>query len=837
MDMKRQHPDCVLLFRLWDFYEVFYEDAHIAHKVLWITLTARDKQAEHPIPMAWIPHHALERYLPALIQAWYKVALADQVGEVVPWRLVERKITQVFTPGTRVESGSLAIYIAALVQYEDHRALAWGDVSLWTWTTKYISTRDEVYTSLLRIWPREIICDWSVHGIADIERRAHDHLSAIVSSVPVISDPQHFLLHVLGVRSLESYGPALDVWVAAACATLFHYIQYNKQHICVRRIESRQQQWTVFLDQLTIKNLEIFQWSYQGSKKHSLFWVINTCATSMWSRLLAYLLWHPTQNADYISSMQAGIRHWYERHSHAKKIHTLLWELWDIPRIAQQISQKKRPILLLANLAYQIVQVDEEIDMQEMIASFDKDMYWRVISYMRNMKQTIQEHSTDDTNWLVEWYDEEVDRLRHIDNEVDGNLLSYQQSRIERTWVPVKIKHVTNQWYFLEVTPKDIKKFESFFVLWDSYWWALRAQTLKTGQRYTSTYLQELQADIYNAQENLAARHRQLAEEYFDRRQTVVDDVYRYADCIAQGDVQTSMALLMHEKDRSLPRFTSDATLHITAWRHPVVEAYMEKGEQFIPNDTLCTKDHFFHLITWPNMWGKSTYMRQQAIIVLLAHAWLPVPATEVSLPYMDGIFARIWSGDILAKQQSTFMTEMIETASILHNATEHSFIVFDELGRGTSTTDWLALAKAIIVYICRYIKAKTLFATHYHELIEIAWTIDWVENRHVGVYESANEVVFLKKICPGWADKSYWIDVAKIAWIPKEIITLATEYLTHIPSHKDALHVVQSPLFALTTDTLGDELSSLYWSLDIDTITPIEALNILQQIIIKLRK
>lgn len=843
MDMKKQHPDCLLLFRLGDFYELFYEDAHIASKVLGITLTARDKSAQTPIPMAGIPYHALEKYLPTLVQAWYKVAIADQFGDVVPGKLVERKLTQIITPWSLIEQWALATYLVAIAQYSDHWALARWDVTLWVWTTRICSTREELYETLLSLAPREIICDGSVRDVPSLESRAHDHLQTVISFVPTIQDAEQWLFHTLHVSSLAWYGTALHEQVRQACASLFWYIQTIQHPLCVRRIESRQQHTFVSLDQLTIKNLEIFQWSYQWNKKYSLFGVMNQCSTSMWSRLLADLLAHPTQDLGQITYNQTNISKRYEKKKHAYDVHTLLDSLSDIPRIAQQISQKKRMIYAIRQLSEQIQHLHAHETFLEVLRMYDAPIVDQVALFAKEMVDLIQKDASDEYDRIAPGQDAEVDRLRHIDQEVDEKLLAYQQEWVAHSGVSVKIKYITNQWYFLEVTPKDIKKFEASLDQNDQHRSAIRAQTLKTGQRYLSVYLQELQTQIYTSKANLWTYHSQKSEQVFDRWQTILPAVYSYADLLAQIDLHTTMALMMHEKEWCLPHLISSWDIKIVAWRHPVVEAYLPSEEQFIPNDLLCTQEHFFHVITWPNMGGKSTYMRQQALIVLLAHAWLPVPAKTAEIPLVDWIFARVGSGDVLAKQQSTFMTEMIETASILHHATRRSFLIIDELGRGTSTSDWLALAKAITVYICQSIQAKTLFATHYHELISLEWPIACIQNWHVEVYETEHEVIFLKKICRGGADKSYGIDVAKLAWIPLSVIEIATTYLQESLWEKKppSSRLQQASLFSWAQpdeySLAYKKLRESYWSIDVHTITPLDALSILQEIILKLRK
>lgn len=835
--MKQQHPDCLLLFRLGDFYEVFHEDAQIAHKVLGITLTARDKNAENPIPMAGIPYHALEKYLPKLIAAWYKVALADQVGEVVPGKLVERQITQIFTPWTWIEQWSKTSYVVAVAQYDSHRACAWWDPTLWEWTTWTFSTAHEVITHLQTLSPRELLCSVDFKEKSLFEQVMHQQFSWCVSYTSFDGLSHAWLMQLLWVSSLSWFGKAVDDSVINALYILFSYLYWLKQPILVRRIDARRKKEQFFLDYLTIKNLEIFEWSYQWTKKHTLFSVLNTCVTSMWSRLLAVRLMQPSQNIQTICTSHEAIARWTSLANEAKMIREVLKSFGDIPRIAQTITQKKRFIVTLFALTQQIIDAHRSPLFIREIKNLNQQLFEQIDNFFSAIQWSFRESITDDTDWYAEWKNSEVDRLRQISWHSDELLLQYQQSLIEQFGIWLKVKHLTNQWYVFEVTPKDVQKFEALLNNWNHD--IVRAQTLKTGQRYTSTYLLELQQNIYSAEEELVAYQKNLAEELWIEWDKMSSLVYDYSDAIALLDMQTSMWLFMLHHDRTIPEMNTNHDLTIIAWRHPVVEHFLPHEEQFIPNTLVCSSDSFFHIITWPNMWWKSTYMRQNALILLLAHAWLPVPAKQATIWIIDWIFARIWTWDIIAKQQSTFMTEMLETAAILNNATEHSFIIIDELWRWTSTRDWLALAKAISVYICQQIKAKTLFATHFHELIDLEWIIPGMQNFHVEVYETNNEVVFLKKIWLGWADKSYWVDVAKLAWIPDHVVTLARQYCEEQwiiekkkwPIHQHSLFEQQSK-----NDIFVEELKRLYWWLDVTTLTPLDALLILDKIVTSIR-
>jgi DNA mismatch repair protein MutS len=835
-DMKKQHPDCILLFRLGDFYELFHEDAHIAHKVLGITLTARDKNADEPIPMAWIPHHALEKYLPKFLEAGYKVALADQVGEVIPWKLVERQITQIYTPWTWIEQWSKTSYMVAIAQYDTHRACAWWDPTLWEWTTWVFTSRDEIVTHLQTLSPRELLCSSSLKEKAYFEQVMHQQFSLCVSYATVDGLSHARLMQLLWVSSLSWFGKAVDDSVINALFILFSYLHWLKQPLLVRRIDTRREKNHFFLDHLTIKNLEIFEWSYQWTKKHTLYSVLNTCVTSMWSRLLASRLLYPTQNITVIRTSHEAIARWSEVSNEAKAIRDVLKWFGDIPRIAQTITQRKRFIVTLYALTQQISEAHRSEYFVREIKQYNQNLFEQIDMFFTTTAWLFRDTISDEDDWYAEWKNHEVDRLRQISWHTDELLLKYQQSLIDIFGVPLKVRHLTNQWYVFEVTPKDVQKFEKHLNDWN--YDIVRAQTLKTGQRYTSSYLLELQQKIYSAEEELITFQKNLAEDLWNEWQKNCSVVYEYVDAVALLDLNTSMWLFMVHHDRTIPEMNSEHNLSIIAWRHPVVETFLPHEEQFIPNNLECTSDSFFHIITWPNMWWKSTYMRQNALILLLAHGWFPVPAKQATIWIIDWIFARIWTGDIIAKQQSTFMTEMLETAAILNNATEHSFIIIDELGRWTSTSDWLALAKAISVYICQKIKAKTLFATHFHELIELEWVIPWIQNWHVEVYETDKEVVFLKKIWRWWANKSYWLDVAQLAWIPQEIVSLARQFVSeHIIEQKPA-SIKQHSLFneQSKNDVLMQELRVLYWSLDVTSITPLDALLILDKIVNSIR-
>ena len=447
-------------------------------------------------------------------------------------------------------------------------------------------------------------------------------------------------------------------------------------------------------------------------------------------------------------------------------------------------------------------------------------------------------------DFIADWVDIEIDDLRKIAYHSDEMILDYQQELAKLSWVVnVKLKYVTNQWYFIEITNKDIETFETNLAALVAQsaekYNVVRRNTLKWWQRYSSEFLDSMQEKVLSAREWLASKEFAILEEIKNTIWTMTNEIYEFANIVAWFDLYTSHAIFASENNLVKAEYIDSGELKIKNGRHLVIEKFLDKNDQFIPNDLVMNDEKWFlHVVTWPNMWWKSTFLRQNALIVLMAHCGLYVPASQVQMPIIDWIFARVWSGDVLAKNQSTFMTEMVEVANILNNATKDSFIIFDELGRWTSTYDWLALTKAILEYVATQTKAKTLIATHYHELIEMEKMYDWVKNYSVSVYETEKEVVFMKKIVEWWASKSYWLDVAKIAWIPAIILQRAGENLEELKetSTQNTKTVSNQSLFSpnrfvQVSDPKFEKVKNIINSFDVNNITPLQALQLLAKI------
>lgn len=849
VDLKKQHPDCVLFFRLGDFYEVFWEDAQLCSKLLDLVLTAKSKTSDNPIPMAGMPYHSIDKYIDKLIKAGYKVAIADQMTEPKPGQIVQRAITSIITPGTYIDekqSSENHILCISNQSYGDTTLyhLARWDFIAGEYRSYSCSTLTELHQVITLTHPREIILHKTSPFIKELAESLKTQPNTVISYRDMLDNPEQFITSMLRIQSISSFGQALADHRAIAFALLLHYLHKTQQQdiSTVYRISLYRPGDYVLLDDVTIKNLELFSSSYDQNSQYSLFWILDTCQTSSGSKLLKSLLSHPLKNSDQILARQLHIAYWMDEFDEAQAISRLLGWLYDIPRLLTRLIYKvphyqsfQRLRTTLHTLLYggtgqwcqsELIAIDKELKIKHLTALYDR---------LTEILKPDDELSNNTSEYIRTWYDTSVDELRNLVHHTDQILLQYHQQLINHLdSSEVKIIFVSNQWYLIEVTPKNIKLLESKIVQWDEYFDFERRQTLKTWQRYSTPYLDQLQNELLGAKDKLAQQEFELLKEL----QTEVTNEYHHlaqlAEAVSYLDIYTSMGIFAKQYQYVQPTLVSQGETHIMQARHPIIEAQLWVTESFIPNDLIIHNE--IHLITWPNMGGKSTFLRQHALIVLMAHCGLFVPAREATIALVDGIFARVGSGDIIAKNQSTFMTEMIEVANIINNATKHSFVIFDELGRGTSTYDGLSITRAIIEYFATQVKCNVLVATHYHELITLADSYTSIKNFHVGVYDNDHEVVFLKKVLPGGMEKSYGLEVARLAGISKQILEQAKYYLsgytnqTQHPQHQENLFWS----FIGTTSQADDKSQKILWILDntdINTMTPIQAMQVLIKI------
>ncbi|MCX6822617.1 MAG: DNA mismatch repair protein MutS [candidate division SR1 bacterium] len=877
IEVKRQYADCILFFRIGDFYETFFEDAKTCSKVLDLILTSKNKNAEDPVPMAGIPFHSVDKYIPKLVAHGYKVAIAEQTSDPIPGKIVSREVTQIITPGTYVhEQKKTTNYMLSIhfKPYKDGQSyhIARGDFSLGEYRTRSFADIAEMQKFILTIKPSEIIFDIDFTDKELVKTPLQQYLKCLFSIYEVPFDAEHFLLTMTQVQSLASFGKALDEGRLGATTLLLNYIAHTQkmQLKNIAKISLHSQDHLVLLDDVTIKNLEIFTSSYENSEKYSLIGILDRTQTAGGSRLLRYLLMNPTNTLAELENRLKHISYYLAEDMicpqmtglDTHRIHAILNNVSDIPKLMTMILYKKlTPSLFIKLRATLSIFFENSLLLKELIrlglSEENKNDVLHVYNHLQQLLKNDEDYR-EDIDFIRDGYNEKIDELRKIAYHSDELLLQYQQELSQKSGVNnVKLKYVMNQGYFIEITNKDITQFEH--ALFDEAhgtnkdkFDVLRRNTLKGGQRYVSPYLDTIQSQVLSAKDDLVSREFLLLQDAKEKVSQISKSLTAFAEIIAWLDVYSAHALLAKEKNFNKPEFTNNVQLSIIDGRHPVIEEFLPRDLQFIPNDlkmmddSTDDNDGFLHIVTGPNMGGKSTYLRQNALIVLMAHCGLFVPAKEVKLGLVDAIFARVGSGDVIAKNQSTFMTEMIEVANILHNATSKSFIIFDELGRGTSTYDGLALTKAILEYIATQVGAKTLIATHYHELIQLENSLAGVQNYSVSVYETDKDVIFMKKIIRGGADKSYGIDVAKLAGIPNVILERAKNNLKTLQNtnEKGGMKNEELPnsqpstaegfnfqLPASAGDPRFEKIKQFLQGFDLNTITPLQALQLLSKV------
>ena len=937
IDIKKQHEDCILFFRLWDFYEVFFEDAKLLSKMLDLVLTSKNKNSENPIPMAGIPYHSADKYIPRIIQNGYKVAIAEQTTAPQPGKIVEREVVSVVTPGTFIKEWEKKFSYMVAVSFENIKTwanynIAWGDFSMWEYNTKSFENIEIMQNFILGLDPVEIIFDVDFPNKTELQNNIKNYTDSLISIYDVPVDPDKYILNQCKIQTLSSFGQALEWWRLDAFALLLNYLkntQKSNLHNIVR-VSLHTMKDRVLLDNITIKNLEVFASSYENNEKYSLVWVLDNTRTTAGARLLRWLLMNPINNKSELEKRVNNIEYYLNDVSQTKDFHKTLWGILDLQKITTAILYKKlapssfvklRGVLRVffdssvistkwIQWTHGEISWSEKIDLSQKwqsrwhleegeisknknrflpsqewqllfeikrlwLDSSTANMIWELYTYLNRVLKE-DEYVKDDINFISDGIDQEIDNLRKIAYNSDEMLMEYQQELVKKSNVTnVKLKYIINQWYFIEITNKDIELFESNLASvsgdWDGAKFDLvRRNTLKWAQRYTSKYLDEIQWKILEAKELLVNHEFKFLEEVKNTIATMISGLNDFANYIAWFDLYIAHAIFATENNLTKAVYKEDGNVNIENGRHLVIERYLEDNQQFIPNNLLMDVQNpssfteqlplkkednignvagefndnwFVHVVTGPNMGWKSTFLRQNALIVLMAHCGFFVPASKAEISLVDGIFARVWSGDIIAKNQSTFMTEMVEVANILNNATSKSFVIFDELGRWTSTYDWLALTKAILEYVVTEIKAKTLIATHYHELIRLEDQYKGIKNYSVSVYETDKDVVFMKKIVKWWASKSYGLDVAKLAGVPGVILERANENLENLQSDKvDSLsqlewqewennELFKTSRFIEKKDPKFEKIEALLKSFDINNMTPLQALQLLEKV------
>lgn len=863
METKKEYQDCILFYRLGDFYEMFFDDALTASKELEITLTGKNCGLEERAPMCGVPYHAMESYLNKLVSKGYKVAICEQVEDPKMAKgLVKREVVRVVTPGTNLDTQALDEtknnYIMCIVYMEDRYGVSIADVTTGDYYVTELETERKLLDEIHKFYPSEIICNEAFYMTGlDFEDLKHRLNIAIYSlDAWYFSDETakntlltHFKMSDIQGLGLEDYESG-----TIAAGALLKYL-YETQKNNLANMTSLQIYSTgkyMIIDSSTRRNLELVETLREKQKRGSLLWVLDKTKTAMGARMLRNFVEQPLIEKEEINRRLDAIEALKEQAITREEIREYLNPVYDLERLIGRVTYQTanpRDLISFKSSLKMLPFIKELLD--EFDVSLLKDIQ-SDLDPLEDLFQLIESAileeppiSIREGGILKEGYDEEIDKLRQAKTEGKTWLMELEAKEREKTGIKnLRIKYNKVFGYYLEVT-------NSYQSLVPDYY--TRKQTLANAERYITAELKELEDIILGAEDKLVVLEYEMFREIRDKIANEVLRIQKTAKAVAGIDVFAALALVAERNNYCRPSINENGTIDIKNGRHPVVEQ-MINNDMFIANDTyLDNHKQRISIITGPNMAGKSTYMRQTALIVLLAQIGSFVPADSAKIGIVDRIFTRVGASDDLASGQSTFMVEMTEVANILRNATSNSLLVLDEIGRGTSTFDGLSIAWAVVEHISnpKLLGAKTLFATHYHELTELEGKLDNVNNYCIAVKEKGEDIVFLRKIVSGGADKSYGIQVAKLAGVPESVIERAKVIAEELSAHDiteitskitvdtnsaatkkrkklDEVDLTQISLF----DTVkNDDIIKELGELDLGNLTPIDALNKLYQL------
>jgi DNA mismatch repair protein MutS len=820
--VKEQVPGALLFFRMGDFYELFMDDAVIAARELEITLTSRNKDAEQPIPMAGVPYHAADGYLARLIAKGYRVAICEQMEAPSPGKkIVRREITRIVTPGTATDAHMLRSrennYLAAIARKANRAGLAYVDVS----TGEFRSTElplEDVGPQLESLNVREVLVpsglEWpGLRGRTDLDAWVFD------ADYATRTLREHF-----GLLSLDGCGLAEKPLATGAAGAILHYLRDTQRaaltHLDRPAFFDRNE--SMVLDAVTVRNLELVEPLFAGENKEStLVHVLDETMTGMGGRLLRRRLLRPSvqlaEIEERLNAVETLLRDTILRTGLRQVLSTIL----DLERLLAKVTlgtASPREMFALGASLAKIPALNQLLNE----ARFDEvaDVRDRILS-------TIAEEpplNLSDGGTIRDGVSADLDQLRDISRNSKQYIAGIETRERARTGIAsLKVRFNNVFGYYIEISKANMDRVPADYD---------RKQTLVNAERFTTPELKELESKILDAEDKILSIERELFTAVRTFAATHAERIRLAANAIAELDLTAGLAQVAALNRYVRPVFTTSGELRIVGGRHPVIEKLAEReAQRFIPNDvSLHTETQFLGIITGPNMGGKSTYLRQTALISILAQLGSFVPAQSATLPVVDRVFTRIGAADNLARGRSTFMVEMTETAVILNTATRNSLIILDEIGRGTATYDGLALAWAVVEHVHERIGARTLFATHYHELTVLAERLRGVANLHVSVKEAGDQIIFLRRVEPGAADKSYGIEVARLAALPASVIERAREILA---LHEQTEQTVvapprQAPLQIRLFEPVTGDLAARIRALKLDELRPIEALQIL---------
>ncbi len=869
METKEQYKDCILFYRLGDFYEMFFDDALVASKELEITLTGKSCGLEERAPMCGIPYHAVEGYLSKLVSRGYKVAICEQVEDPkLAKGLVKREVIRVVTPGTNLNVQSLEAgknnYLLSIAYTPDGIGISAADVTTGDYYVTEVEDLKKLNDELMKYEPSEIICNeaFLVSGfdVNDLKSRLHISVNALESHMFDDDGCRRILMKHFKVNTLIGLGVEEFPTGLLAAGALLQYL-YDTQKTDLEHFTHIYPYLTskyMLLDSSTRRNLELTETLREKQKRGSLLWVLDKTKTAMGARLLRNYIEQPLIEKDEMEKRLDAIQELNQDSISRDEIREYLNPIYDLERLLSKVTYKTanpRDLIAFRNSLQMLPPI------KTVLSAFEKEELTEIreqIDGLEDIYQLIDEAIIDEppisireAGMIKDGFDETIDRLRSAKHDGKQWLAQLEEEDRERTGIKnLKIKYNKVFGYYFEVTNSYKNLVPEDYI---------RKQTLANAERYTTPRLKELEDTILNAEDKLQT----LEYDVFCKiRDTIAQELVRIqntAKAIAKLDVYASLSLVSERNHYVRPKLNEKGVIDIKDGRHPVVEQ-MITNDMFIANDTyLDNGSHCISVITGPNMAGKSTYMRQTALIVLMAQIGCFVPARTANIGIVDRIFTRVGASDDLASGQSTFMVEMNEVANILRNATSKSLLILDEIGRGTSTFDGLSIAWAVIEHISnrKLLGAKTLFATHYHELTELEGKMNNVNNYCIAVKECGDDIVFLRKIVKGGADKSYGIQVAKLAGVPDMVIDRAKEIVEQLSDNDitekvqsiaidnkndgkvkkqpkyDEVDLAQMSLFDTVTD---EDILKELMEIEVTTLTPLDALNTLYRLQNKLK-
>ena len=843
--IKEENKDSILFFRLGDFYEMFYDDAKLASKELELTLTGRDCGQAERAPMCGVPFHSCEGYIARLVAKGYKVAICEQTEDPAKAKgLVKRDIIRVITPGTVMESSMLDEsknnYICCMYSKNKTIGLCFCDISTGELYATEIRGNDSynVLTNQLTSYnPREILIGGDIVKLKELPKFIKAKLSAGVEMLEDEKFDESVCTDVVKSQFADEYSTVSDKSVVVCVlGALLSYLRDTQKTGLERinHIEFYKENQYMSLDYNTQRNLELTQTMLTKDKKGSLLWVLDKTKTAMGKRLVRNWIEQPLVDAEVINRRLSAVQALYTANMARADLKDALSHVFDIERLTTRIlygSATPREVKALGDTCAMLPEVRAQAaacgapllkDLADQIDPLEDILNKITTALVEDPPATLK-----DGGAIRAGYNSEVDELRDIMHGGKGYLSNLEARYREETGIP-KLKIGFNKvfGYYIEVSRSYTDSVPDTFT---------RKQTLTTGERYITPELKELENKILGANERLLVLEHQLFSDLLTDISDQIVRIQRTASAVAQLDVLAGFAEAALQNNYVLPVVDTSGEIEIKEGRHPVIEQ-MLKGSLFVPNDTLLDEDeNRMLLITGPNMAGKSTYMRQNALIALMAQIGSFVPAASAHLGVVDAIFTRVGASDNLAAGQSTFMVEMTEVAEILKHATKDSLVILDEIGRGTSTFDGMSIARAVVEYICDNIGCKTLFATHYHELTSMDQDIHGVKNYNIAVKKRGEDITFLRRIIAGPADDSYGIEVAKLAGLPGSVTKRAHAVLRQLeanaPGRSNTMQLDFDTVEAYNNPSVPSEVVDKLHSVDIETLTPLEALNFLYEL------